>query len=141
MNVQSENNSPYAPPRAALRDVDAAQARARRRMLGWGMSAVVLLGMAAGITYWSIGAFRQVFESFGAELPILTIGVLKLRAAWFALPLAALLLTVASARRPEVFAPARVTVWLIGLLIGSIFLFSFGWFVLYLPIFHLGAAV
>lgn len=145
MSVQPESSSPYAPPRAVLREEGESaseQARARRRMLGWGIAAVILLGMASVMMYLSVGAFEQVFSSFGADLPLLTLAALKLRAAWFAFPLAALFLTVASAGKlAPVFAPGRVTGWLIALLIGSIFLFSFGWFVMYLPIFQLGAAV
>jgi hypothetical protein len=111
-------------------------------MLGWGIAAMILLGMASVMMYLSVAAFEQVFTSFGADLPLLTLAALKLRAVWFALPLAAFLLTIAGAKRPApVAAPARVTRWLIALLIGSIFLFSFGWFVMYLPIFHLGSVV
>lgn len=133
---------PYVPPSAALRDTPDDGAAARRRMLYWGIAAVILLGLVSVGMFWFISAFEQVFKSFGADVPSVTRIVMNLRAAWVVLPLAALLLTIGGAKRPApVFAPARVTRWLIALLIGSLFLISFGWCVMYLPIFKLGEAI
>lgn len=133
---------PYAPPGAALRDTAEDGVAARRRMICWGVAAVILLGLAALVMLQLIFAAEQIFESFGADLPAAARTVMDLRAAWFLLPLAALLLTIGGARRPvPMFAPARVTRWLIGLIIASLFLCGFGWYVMYLPISRIGARV
>ena len=134
--------SPYAPPQASL-DTPEALARSSARVRAWGVSTSLILTMVAAIAYAATVAFEQMYSSFGADLPWLTLGFLKGRLAWFALPALALALTVAAWRqKPLTVAYSRRAVLRFLLLIGAAAVVgSVAVVALYLPIFRLGQAV
>ena len=103
----------------------------------------LLLALLAAFMFQFIGGFQQVFISFGADLPALTRLVVQGRAAWFVLPVVALVLGMMGWFRKAPAAGFRRVIirMLIVLLVGGLILASVAAYFLYLPIFALGATV
>ena len=133
---------PYAPPQASL-DTPEALERSHLRVRAWGVAACFVLTLVAGFMYGATAAFQQMFTSFGAELPWLTLVFLQGRPGWFIIPALALALTIAAWRqKPLTVAYRRRTVLRFLLLIGATgILVSVAIFALYLPIMQLGRTV
>ena len=134
---------PYAPPRAALLAVPEAEKPTRLRALAFGVAVCLLLALLAVFMFLFIGAFQQVFASFGADLPVPTRAVAQGRAAWFALPPLALALGLMGWFRKPPAAEFRrgIIRMLVTLLVGALILASAATYCLYLPIFAMGPTV
>ena len=106
------------------------------------MAMCMLLALLAAFMFQFSGAFQQVFSSFGADVPALTMLVVQGRAAWFVLPVVALVLGMMGwFRKPPVAGFRRAVIrTLIVLLVGALILASVAVYLLYLPIFALGAS-
>jgi FtsH-binding integral membrane protein len=83
---------------------------------------------------------EQVFSSFGADVPALTMLFLKGRQLWWVLPAAALALAllVTSKKQHQKRAQTIITIGFVVLFLVSVLLVSTAVIVLYLPILNLG---
>jgi type II secretory pathway component PulF len=87
--------------------------------------------------------FEQVFSSFGADVPALTMLFLKARYLWWLLPTAALTLAlwVTGKKQHHKRTQTKITIGFVVLFLVSILLVSAAVFAMYLPIFNLGKPV
>lgn len=102
-----------------------------RTLLGIGLGLAALTGF---VTFGAVPRFKEVFQSFGADLPLLTSLSLKFYPALLALPLLVLVVWLAWPRKEQrgmvALATGVATVVVVPLLLAA---------VMYLPILRLGS--
>jgi type II secretory pathway component PulF len=91
----------------------------------------------------AIGSFEQVFTSFGADLPVMTVLFLQGRYFGVLLAIAALVmaLLVTSQSQHKKAMQKKMTIGFVALFLLSFILYSAGFIAMYLPIFKMGQVV
>lgn len=104
---------------------------------------VLLLAAFSLVAAFVTNQFLEVFTSFGAELPGITLFFIAARYWWWLSAVFALIpaLAVSLRRRHPVGYQFRIAVTLIAMFITALCIFFTGVFAMYLPIFKLGQVV
>lgn len=133
-NLNSMMQNPYQPPAAPIPPTAASMVTPPGN--GLFVAGLVCALLAAVVPMLVVPAFEEVFKSFGADLPLLTLAVLRYHPATWFLPM-----LVIAARLFWPLARRRaMAAGLIGVA-GAVFVFLGLGIALYWPIFRLGAVV
>ena len=140
----TQPSNPYRPPAAPVtsRDVDELRPRSRGlKYLAIALAAISLL--TAGLAPAALNSFRQIFEGFGAELPLLS--RIAVGGLWIWTALAAVAIGIAfwigRTERASGATLMRMRIALGLLIVAVIAFFTVSVIALYLPIFRLGEVV
>ena len=140
--------NPYTPPAVPISNTTSVPAKPdfHRHRLGLLIAYSILTGVLALFAmgaYWVIDSFTEVFKSFGAELPGLTLFVIKSVPYWGILPLCSALITLGiwlHKRCTRRFITAAWTVFVLFTIL-TLALLPITVVGLYQPIYSLGSVV
>jgi len=110
-------------------------------LAGWVLTA--MLCSVAAIATLVFPQFEQTFSAFGADLPTITLLLLRYRFLWWLLPVISLSmsLVLASQKQHPVQRQYRIMIGLAALFVVSLILVIAGVVAMYYPIFHLGQPI